>query len=909
MSEKASSVGHLTRRDAIKAGGAALAAAGLAGCTSHLRETEEGAGTGQLERDVVTTTCWIGKQDCTAQAKKVGDRVVKYEGHPEDPRTGGALCPKGQAQIASLYDPYRVKAPLKRANAKGQHGEWEQLSWEQAMDEIGADLRGRLDDDPRRVIFQIGRPKSAEWHFDGWVDAVNASVDGQIESYSHGAGCSDSGQRGCEMMFGTETNPESDFKYTEYLIGWGFNVVGGGGSNHCQISWPRQVADGKERGMKFVAIDPQRRSSGQYADEWLPIAPGTDLAFFLAMNHVLVREGYLDEEYLTRATNAPCLVAREGDEEGHILRTDDAEDPAEVWTWPRGELVYDEATDEVVPHEEAEEPALTGTYEVDGVRAKPGYQLFTEHVEQYTPEWAAGKTDIDADTIERIAIEWGENANIGATKVVDGVELPYRPVATHSYHAVQMELGTTLSMAQYQTSMLVGAVDVVGSTRVRAAKEDGPNPKRHWWRDKAFNPEKIPTEPSGPSLGGSIYHPLDSMGFTQTHVSLTNPEKYDIPYGPEEMAMIVQFANPVASAPQTDTVVESMTRLDNVVVVDPFMSETADVAADYVLPAATADKLEGPNSGYSGYGDIEMLRLPSMDPLWESKPDGEIYTELAKAVGIESEYVAALNDHLGLVGTGHAMNPGAGIPEDGHDLLEKGLDRWAKTRGKSLDWFGEGNVITSDWTVGGGNRYAYTWGDREKWGSYNPYSIKHELYSETLVRLGERVRDHGLDPEEFPYVADYTAFPTWRDPTMWDSPDEYDLTAFTGHQIEHKQQRTANNKLLNELAPAARVRMNTEMAAERGIEDGDPVVVESHDAMTGETHRLEGHAMVLEGVMKGTVCIPASHGASKDPETDLLDEGTNPNKIFPSGPGYVVIDTGQSYHVRVKVAPRGGDDE
>lgn len=908
MSSDEASLGGLTRRDALKAGGAALATAGLSGCTSYLQETGATA-SGQLERDVVTTACWIGKQDCTARAKQVGGRVVKYEGHPEDPRTGGSLCPKGQAQIASVYDPYRVKAPLKRTNEKGQHGEWEQITWEQAKAEIGSDLRSKLDDDPRRVMFQKGRGKSEQWHDDGWVAAINASVDGQIEKYSHGAGCSDSGQRGCEMMFGTETNPESDFKYTEYLLGWGFNVVGGGGANHCQISWPRQVADAKERGMKFVAIDPQRRSSGHYADEWLPIEPGTDLAFFLAMNQVLVREDYLDTEYLTRATNAPCLVAQEGPEEGHILRTEDADDPAEEWTWARGELVYDEATDEFVPHEEAERPALTGSYEVDGVTAKPGFQLFLEQIEQYTPEWAEGKTGIDADRIERIAIEWGEHANIGATMELNGHEIPYRPVATHSYHAVQMELGTTLAMAQYHTSMLVGAVDVVGSTRVRAAKEDGPNPKRHRWRDKAFNPETIPEKPTGPSLGGSAYHPIDSMGFTQTHVSLTNPEKYDIPYGPEEMAMIVQFANPVASAPQMDTVVESMTSLDNVIVVDPFMSETADIAGDYVLPAATADKLEGPTSGYSGYGDIEMIRLPSMDPLWESKPDAEIYIELAKALDVESEYVAALNDELGLAGTDHAMDPAAGIPEDGHELLEKGLDRWAKTRGKSLDWFREGNVITSDWEVGGGNRYAYTWGDRETWGKYNPYSIKHEFYSETMARLGENVRDRGIDPEEFPHVKDFTGFPTWRDPTMWDSPDEYDLTAYTGHQIEHKQSRTSNNKLLNEIAPAARVRINSETAAERGIEDGDPVIVESHNAMTGESHRMEGHAMVIEGLMKGTVGIPASHGSMKDPETDLLDEGTNPNKIFPSGPGYIIVDTGQSYHVRVKVRPKGGEAE
>ncbi|PSP75885.1 molybdopterin oxidoreductase [Halobacteriales archaeon QS_1_68_20] len=910
MSEEV--VGSLTRRDAIKAGGAAVTAAGLSGCLSFLSETDDGPG-GQLERDVVNTACWIGKQDCGAEAKTVGDRVVKFEGHPDDPTTGGALCPKGQAQIASVYDPYRVKTPLKRTNAKGQHGEWEQITWEQALDEVAADFREKLEDDPRRVFFQKGRGKAEHWHDDGWTAAVADGFGDEMEVYSHGAACSDTGQRMCETMFGTETNPEADLEHTEFLLGWGYNVVGGGGANLCQITWPRQIADAKERGMKLVAVDPQRRSSGHFADEWLPIEPGTDLALFLAMNHVLLREGYVDEEYFVRATNAPCLVAQEGPEEGHILRTEDADDPAEEWTWPRGELVYDEANDEVVPHEAAEQPALRGTYEVDGVTAKPGFQLYLDHMEaeQYTPEWAEEKTGIDAETIERLAIEWGEAANIGATKVINGHEIPYRPVATTSYHAVQMELGFMTAAAQFQTSMLVGAIDVVGSTRVRLAHEDGPNEKRHEWRKGAFHPENLTKEPRGPAMIQTAYFPFDSGGFPQTPLSLTQPDKYNIPYGPDEMAVIVQFANPVMSQPQMDTTIEAYTSLDTVVVVDPFVSETADLAADYVLPAATADKLEGPLYNYSGYGDIETIRNPAMDPMWESKPDGEIYIELAKALGIESEYVSALNDELGLTGAEYEMDPEAGLPEDGHEFLEKGLDRWARKKGKSLDWFRQGNVLTREWEVGGvgsRNRYAYLWGDRDEWGKYNPYSIKHEFYNETVYRMGQRAEELGIDPEEFPHVDDFNAFPTWRDPTMWDSPDEYDLTAYTGHQIEHKQTRTDNNKLLNELAPAARIRMNTETAHERGIEHGDPVIVESHDAMTGETHRLEGHAMVREGFKKGTVGIPASHGGSKDPVSDRLDEGAHANEVFVNGPGYMNPDTGQSFHVRVKVMPKEGDD-
>ncbi len=908
----------LSRRDALKAGGMAAAGIGLGGAATQLDGLNVEAASVELAEESVPTACWIGKMDCAAYAHKVGDRVVKYTGHPDEPRTNGGLCPKGQAQIAQVYDAYRVKSPLKRANDKGQHGEWVEISWEQAMDEIGDDLTGKLEDDPRRVMFQVGRKKSPQWQEDAWVTGTSNKY-GSMEKYGHGATCSDSGYRAQELMFGTHGVSETDFEHCEFVIAWGHNITRGGGAHLCALTWANQVADARaDNGMKVVSIDPQRRSAGSYADEWLPIEPGTDLAFWNAFNHVLVDEEYLDRDYLIRSTNSPCLVATEDGtdiQEGDILRAEDAEDPGDSWKWPKGELVYDDAAGEVVPHEEAEDPALRGTYDVDGIEAKPSFELFVEHLEEYTPDWAESITGIDADTIERLAIEWGEKAQIGATVEIEGEELPYRPVGVHGYHVAQEEMGIPATMAQYHASMLVGAVDAVGSTRVRKAKYDGPKDYRGDFRDLGYHPEKITPEPDGPSLGGSMFHPIDSGGYTQTPVSLNNPDKYNLPYGPEDMAAVVQMANPVMSAPNTKSQIEAYSKLDTVIVVDPFMSETADVAADYVLPAATADKLQGPTGGWDGYKDIEHIRFPSMDPLWDSKPDAEIFIMMAEAVDAEEEYLADINDELGIDGTEYAFDPAnnTGLYDNPSEFLEEGLDRWAKSKGKSLEWFRDGNVLVNEYEVGEGNRYAYTWGDRDEWGEYNPYAVKHDLYSEVLFRMGNRVTDlmeqEGFDPEtEFPYVKDYNAFPTWRDPTMWESPEEYEFSMISAHQIEQKQSRTANNKLLNEITPRSHIRMNASNAERLGIEDGDEVVVTAHDAMTEETHQIEGRAMVMEGIKPGVIDVPAHHGSWKDPQTNALDEGPNVNSAFPNGPGYIGLDNGHSFHVMTKVEKKGGEN-
>jgi len=125
------------RRDFLRVAGAITAAGAITVSLSELVDFvlagEEPLLVSKSPQDVlderwVPTTCWIGKQDCGILARVVDGRVVKLEGNPNHPRNLGTLCPKGQAQIISFYDPYRVKAPLKRINEKGVPGEWVEIS-------------------------------------------------------------------------------------------------------------------------------------------------------------------------------------------------------------------------------------------------------------------------------------------------------------------------------------------------------------------------------------------------------------------------------------------------------------------------------------------------------------------------------------------------------------------------------------------------------------------------------------------------------------------------------------------------------------------------------------------------------------------------------------------------------------
>ena len=73
-----------------------------------------------------------------------------YDGYTTDfgCATGGAICPKGNAGIPQLYDPDRVKKPLKRTNpdkSPGADPKWKEISWKQALDEVSARMKQLRD--------------------------------------------------------------------------------------------------------------------------------------------------------------------------------------------------------------------------------------------------------------------------------------------------------------------------------------------------------------------------------------------------------------------------------------------------------------------------------------------------------------------------------------------------------------------------------------------------------------------------------------------------------------------------------------------------------------------------------------------------------------------------------------------
>ena len=161
-------------------------------------------------------------------------------------------------------------------------------------------------------------------------------------------------------------------------------------------------------------LDPRRSELAAKADEWLPVKPGTDMAFFLAVMNVLIKKKLYDNDIVVRHTNLPHLGF---EKDGMVMPMMEADDKG----MPKVLYVYDEISGEIrkIPGFSNTNmvdingkeicPALKTpeNLELNGVKVKTFFELMEKQLEQYTPEWAAEETGIKAEDIERIATEMG----------------------------------------------------------------------------------------------------------------------------------------------------------------------------------------------------------------------------------------------------------------------------------------------------------------------------------------------------------------------------------------------------------------------------------------------------------------------------------------------------------------------
>ena len=222
-------------------------------------------------------------------------RATRVEGDPRHPITRGFLCGKVAKYLDRVYSPDRVLHPVRRVAPKGTHGEgaFQQITWDQALDEIVARLQ--------KISDEFGPEAILPYSYGGNCGVLNGgSMDQRFfhrlgASQLHRSICSQAGEDAILSIYGRKmgTEPEQ-FRHSRYIIAWGANIHG----NNIHL-WPF-IEKARRDGARLVVIDPYRTRTARIADWHIPINPGTDVALALGLLHIIVREGWHDADYIAR---------------------------------------------------------------------------------------------------------------------------------------------------------------------------------------------------------------------------------------------------------------------------------------------------------------------------------------------------------------------------------------------------------------------------------------------------------------------------------------------------------------------------------------------------------------------------------------------------------------------------------
>ncbi|MHB9002305.1 MAG: molybdopterin-containing oxidoreductase family protein [Thermoanaerobaculia bacterium] len=243
----------------------------------------------------VVSACGFCDSACGLTATLKNGTLAFVEGHAADLNGGGKMCGKGKAAAGFVYDPDRLKYPMKRTNPVkgiGVDPGWVRISWEEALDTTAAKLQETVAQHGADSVLFLSRAAN-----DLFVRYMNAV--GTPNRVDHADECFLTNKIVSSKMLGGMPWCH-DFANSSYILLFGWDLVA-----KSKVVFTRAVAEAKRRGAKIVHFSPNRTATSNIADEWYPIRPGSDLAVALAMIHVIVKEKLYDTEFVNTYTDYP----------------------------------------------------------------------------------------------------------------------------------------------------------------------------------------------------------------------------------------------------------------------------------------------------------------------------------------------------------------------------------------------------------------------------------------------------------------------------------------------------------------------------------------------------------------------------------------------------------------------------
>jgi len=244
---------------------------------------------------LIPTICFNCEAACglLAYVDRTTGRIQKFEGNPVHPGSRGRNCAKGPATLNQIDDPERIRYPMRRTGKRGA-GQWERVTWDEALDDIAGRIRKALvEGRPQEVMYHLGRPGHELIYlqrvFHAW------GIDGHN---SHTNVCSASARAGYAFWMGMD-RPSPDHANARFLLLLSSHLETG----HYFNPHAQRIMEAKMRGARVCVLDTRLSNTASMADWWMSPWPGSEAAVLLAIARILVVERRYHRDFVRRWVN------------------------------------------------------------------------------------------------------------------------------------------------------------------------------------------------------------------------------------------------------------------------------------------------------------------------------------------------------------------------------------------------------------------------------------------------------------------------------------------------------------------------------------------------------------------------------------------------------------------------------
>jgi anaerobic selenocysteine-containing dehydrogenase len=246
-----------------------------------------------------TGVCLQCPSGCGLRIRSVSHWPVKLEGIKDYPMNKGKLCPKGQSGLQVLYDPDRIRHPLKRKGKRGE-GNWEKVSWNEAILLVSQRLKTLRQEGKSHQLAVLGgryRGHMADL-MERFVEAYGSP--NHLGNPARGA---EGILKGHFFTMGVKDFLPIHWEKVNYVLSFGASLLEASRPSMRNLWGYGFLRRGRPgvRG-KLVQVEPRFSVTASKADQWIPIQPGMDGALALGLAHLIAKEKKYDHQFIDRYT-------------------------------------------------------------------------------------------------------------------------------------------------------------------------------------------------------------------------------------------------------------------------------------------------------------------------------------------------------------------------------------------------------------------------------------------------------------------------------------------------------------------------------------------------------------------------------------------------------------------------------